>query len=150
MSTLLAECWIGGRPRSKGSLKVISGRGRKPVMVEDHRHSKPWRTQMTRELKAHLIRIKSNEIHTGPVAVAVTFVFERRGPSAQLLPWPTLNAGVNANGDLDKLLRNVLDALTDAGVIADDSQVCKISSEKRWGDLSGVEVSVWMIDAPDE
>jgi Holliday junction resolvase RusA-like endonuclease len=67
-----------------------------------------------------------------PVRVTASFTFERLGPSAQHLPWPVLNAGVNANGDLDKLLRNLLDAMKDAQLIADDSLVVELRSIKAW------------------
>jgi hypothetical protein len=44
-------------------------------------------------------------------------------------------------GDLDKLYRNVLDALTDAGVYEDDVQVVRLSGSKSQ-DESGVRVRV--------
>lgn len=135
--TPLAEIWIPGRPRSKGSLKVISPRGQKPRLIEDHKHSKPWRQQMVKAM-----RDPQREPYAGPVQVVATFVFERHGVTSKQLLWPTLNAGVNAQGDLDKLLRNLLDALTDARVIVDDSQVCQIGSSKSWGGEAGVRVSV--------
>lgn len=39
-----------------------------------------------------------------------------------------------STGDLDKLVRAVLDALTMGGVLVDDAQVVGIVTEKRWAD----------------
>lgn len=144
MSVLLAEMWIPGRPRTKGSLKVITPRGQRPRLIEDHKHSKPWRTRMT-----HAIRDADTsfaEPYTGPVAVTARFLFERHGPTAKTLPYPTLNAGVNACGDLDKLLRNLLDALQGAAVIVDDAQVCSVQTVKSWDGEAGVWLTVWTLD----
>jgi len=38
------------------------------------------------------------------------------------------------SGDLDKLCRNVLDALTDAGAYVDDVQVCRLIAGKTYAD----------------
>lgn len=140
MSELLAEMWIPGRPRTKGSLKVITPRGQRPRLIEDHKHSKPWRTKMTNAIRD--ADTPFAEPYAGPVAVAATFVFERHGVTAKTLPYPTLNAGVNACGDLDKLLRNLLDALQDAAVIVDDAQVCSVGTSKIWGGEAGVRLTV--------
>lgn len=143
---ILAVTWIPGRPRSKGSLKVITPRGQKPRLIEDHKHSKPWRQRMVHAFRDADDASLSFRTYEGPVSVTATFVFERHGATSQSLPRPTLNAGVNACGDLDKLLRNLLDALTDAAVIADDSQVCHVNSWKTWGGEAGVLVSVLALD----
>lgn len=146
MSDLLAEVWIPGRPRSKGSLKVITPRGQKPRLIEDHKHSKPWRQRMVNGFRLIAPLSRAELPYAGPVSVVATFVFERHGETSKTLPWPTLNAGVNAQGDLDKLLRNLLDALQDAEVIADDAQVCEVITSKIWGGEAGVRVSVFALD----
>ena len=143
MSAFLAEIWIPGRPRTKGSLKVITPRGQRPRLIEDHKHSKPWRVRMTNAIRD--ADTSFAEPYAGPVAVGATFVFERHGATAKTLAYPTLNAGVNACGDLDKLLRNLLDALQDAAVIVDDAQVCSVGTSKSWGGEAGVRLSVWTL-----
>lgn len=143
MSPLLAEIWIPGRPRTKGSLKVITPRGQRPRLIEDHKHSKPWRLRMTGAIQD---ADPFASAYGGPVAVAASFVFERHGATAKTLPYPTLNSGVNACGDLDKLLRNLLDALQDAAVIVNDAQVCSVGTSKSWGGEAGVRLSVWTLD----
>jgi Holliday junction resolvase RusA-like endonuclease len=86
-----------------------------------------------------------NEVYAGPVEVRIAFTFERHGVTAKASPWPTVNGGVNAIGDLDKLERNVLDALTDAAILADDSQVCVMSTRKQWGPEAGVDVVLYAL-----
>lgn len=132
--TLLADFFVVGRSRSKGSLKVITPRGKKPILIEDHAHSKPWRTRMVNEIKKSVPGVArlDHVPYPGPVAVYACFVFERTGETALASAHPTVNAGVNANGDLDKLARNLLDALKDAKVIKDDSLVCRLIVDKQW------------------
>lgn len=109
-------------------MKVITPRGRKPIMVEDHAHSEPWR----KRIKAAIMTQCPGVVFAGPVSVGATFVFEKLGPSAQVLSWPVVNAGVNASGDLDKLTRNLLDAMQDAGLIMDDCMVIELRVIKIW------------------
>lgn len=148
MSDLLAEFTVRGRPRSKGSLKVITPRGKKPRLIEDLKHSVPWRQRMMTAMRDQDTArgITFQAPHEGPVQVVATFLFERRGATALASPYPTVNAGINANGDLDKLLRNLLDALQGAGVIKDDCQVVSIVTRKGWAPEAGVEVTVHALD----
>lgn len=118
-------------------MKVITPRGRKPIMVEDHAHSEPWR----KRIKAAILTQCPGVRFAGPVMVRACFSFDRLGPSAQALSWPVVNAGVNANGDLDKLIRNLLDAMQDSGLLADDCMVVGLTVLKRWS-LGGIEVEV--------
>lgn len=47
------------------------------------------------------------------------------------------------SGDIDKLERNVLDALTKAGVYVDDAQVVGCLHEKAVAGVQGVRIQVW-------
>lgn len=132
---------VDGRPRTKGSLKVITPRGRKPVMVEDHALSGPWRKRIESAIKTQVPGVR----FVGPVVVVAEFVFPRSGPSAQILPWPIVNAGINAIGDLDKLIRNLLDAMQGCKLIVDDCMVVRLETVKRWvveDDIPGLNVRV--------
>lgn len=63
----------------------------------------------------------------GPVSVSVTFTFDRPKSAPKSRPcWPV----TRSSGDLDKLCRAVFDALTDAGVWRDDSQVIALQARK--------------------
>lgn len=142
----LASFHVAGRPRPKGSMKVISRRGARPVMGEDNPYSGPWRARMVQAIRSQCVY---GEPCARPVQVHATFYFERTGPSAQVLPWPVLKTGVNANADVDKLLRNLLDALQDSKLILDDCLVVSVHTSKRWatdGRIPGVEVGVYVMD----
>ena len=149
----LAEFAVGGRPRTKGSLKVITPRGRRPILTEDHAYSKPWRKAIKVAIQQQIPDVlRADHVPIGkPIAVCAWFFFERLGPSARLLDFPVVNAGVNANGDLDKLLRNLLDAMKDARLIADDSLIVDITAYKRWVDEysnSGIHVKIYDAENP--
>lgn len=96
----------------------------------------PWRAHVSAVADQHVPPMWD---HTGPMKVEATFWLPR--PKAhyrangQLKPapwWP-----VGRVGDLDKFVRALLDALTDAGVWGDDSQVVQLTAEKRYDDGPG-------------
>ena len=71
---------------------------------------------------------------TGPLTVSLAFALPKpkvaeRGPRR----WPI---GKNA-GDVDKLTRSVLDALTDAGIWGDDGQVVDLHVTKDYPETAG-------------
>lgn len=115
---IITELWIPGRPVTKGSLTVVDGQAR------DTPQSKNWRRVMAGAIRDDLRRRGQAGIvgpWPGPVVVHTTW----------WLPVPVLQVRA---GDIDKLLRNLLDALsaptartTDAslcsGSIGDDNQV---------------------------
>lgn len=157
--------WVPGRPRTKGSLKpthVRLGRGQCKVgLREDGEYSVPWKRQMI-----HCIRRRCLvTAWPGAVEVHAFFRFEREGakppgrfpdgcpecggvgghpaecPHSGLEAWPT----GRQYGDEDKLRRNLLDALTQSGLLADDSLVVGGPTWKRFvkpGEVAGVEFVV--------
>lgn len=125
----MIRLWIPGHPRTKGSLDERH---------QDTPQSKRWRALMAYQLAAERQRIGMPLVPKG-VAVAVSAKFFL----------PTGDATTPNCGDLDKLLRNLLDAGTDAGVWADDVQVVRILSDK-WPAANGPQglaLAVWFPDA---
>lgn len=112
---VIFQRWVAGCPRPKGSLKVVSAAGKKPVLQEDNPRSKPWRERVASEcgLVTNFGRGPGWPF-TKAVEVELIFLFDRRGET----PRPTREVG-----DWDKLVRNVLDALQDSGVLKNDAQV---------------------------
>lgn len=107
---LVLSCWVPGRPKTKGSLTVVNGsRG----TVADTPASKRWR-----QLMAYAVAGMIKAPLEGPVIVAAVFHL------------PVKDAAAGRVGDLDKLARNLLDALTDAGVYGDDVQVTRLIVDK--------------------
>lgn len=136
-----------GRPRTKGSLrpnhvKLAPGRC-KVSLTEDGQYSTPWKNAMI-----HAIRQQcAIERYAGPVVVDCFFRFERLASQERRGDvWPVTQSGPTAHGDEDKLRRNVLDALTQAGLILDDSLVVGTDGNfKRFcrdGEGAGVLIKV--------
>lgn len=129
---VLAAVWVPGVPRTKGSLDR---------RMQDTPASKAWRSLLAAEFRrdSRLRFMRDDRViatpYGGPVAVRCIFV---------------RSDGV---GDLDKLERNVLDALTDSGVIGDDVQVVTLRSDrvvKVKGRCDGAFVLVATVDERDD
>ena len=138
--------WVPGRPRTKGSLRpvhVMLGRGLcKVSLTEDGEFATPWKNTMIAGIRAACVCAR----WPGPVRVDTTFIFEKLcAPDldALLWPWPTREKGAYAHGDEDKLRRNALDALTQSGLIKDDSQVVGGLNMKRWA-VMDERAGVWI------
>src|SRR5690348_9841901 len=150
----IIDVWVPGRPRTKGSLG--GGRsGAGAVALADSPQSKAWRAQVAnvvgREISDPVMldgepvvkrgravrRVRAGWPREGvPVVVSCQFHYVRVGETEMPIgrQW----------GDLDKLLRNVFDALQDAKVYKDDAQVVGIRDTfKIYGLEEGVRIQVW-------
>lgn len=135
---VLVDLWIPGVPRTKGSLTVVNSgsagpRGRR-AHVEDSPESVRWRMFMVDMLRAD--QRKRNIDQPYPGAVVVTAIFYQRVED--------LTRKVSESGDLDKLLRNLFDALSvnkdprkGAAVIGDDMQIVSIMADKEIANNTG-------------
>lgn len=137
--------FVPGRPRTKGSLKPVHirmGAGRCRVsLTESGEYAVAWKQDMIKAIRAACVC----ERYAGPVRVDTFFRFEKLCVPDQELPWPTRETGEYAHGDEDKLRRNALDALTQSGLIFDDSLVTGGQNWKRWtlaGEKAGVLIAV--------
>lgn len=164
----LALFSAAGRPRTKGSLKAYCMKDRRHTMrvEEEVAESKSWRATVAKAAREYQLSRYGRIIqHPGPVEVRLVFFFPREesvngGPiPTHATPFPT----AITLGDTDKLERNVLDALITprkraearwcSGLLADDSQVVKLSALKLWADdqhLAGVHVMVEEMETPAE
>lgn len=147
--------YVDGVPRPEGSTIAMPPRGQpcpacraRPgrwfVLPDNRKVLGPWRQQVT--TKARLVLATDGGAYplTGPLWARCDFTFARprsHPPGS----WPV---GRGAVGDLDKLVRAVYDALTDAGVWGDDAQVVREVSEKRYGARPGARVLVGRMAAP--
>lgn len=133
---ILTEVWVPGHPRTKGSLTVKGG------YAADTAHSKRWRAFMAEQVRQDIaLRRNSaapalNEVwpYLGPVAVWFA-AWLPKGSGTAAPDEPPVWYGA---GDVDKLARNVLDALAadaknatmNGGVYVNDNQVVRLSGEK--------------------
>jgi Holliday junction resolvase RusA-like endonuclease len=126
-----------GRPRTKGSLVPVHtkmGPGRCRVSLkESGEYSEAWKKTMIRAIRAQCEVAR----YAGAVRVDTFFRFARICLPDQSMAWPVREKGEFAHGDEDKLRRNALDALTQSGLIADDSLVVGGSTWKRYVQLDG-------------
>lgn len=120
--------FVPGRPKTKGSMTARPNGS----MRENVIGSSKWR-----QLMAEAFRGCGAVATDGAVAVTAIYYL------------PVADTTAVRAGDIDKLCRNVLDALQDAGVYADDVQVTRLASEKHpASDLfaPGVWVSVKRVE----
>ena len=138
---------VPGDPETQGSMKAFV-RGKRAVVV----HDESARLNFWRGLVAITARRAWGRAPRldEPVALAVTFRLARPAghygtgrnagtvrPSAPALP--------HKKPDLDKLVRAIGDALTEAGIWADDSRVVQLTATKVYagpGEEPGVDVTV--------
>jgi hypothetical protein len=132
------DVWVAGRPRTKGSLRPVKAPGSGRVkMVEEVRQSSEWRRTI---VNAAVLEISEpaaggrRVLHggwpmLGAVAVTLAFYF---APTAEALKTGLHFPITRYYGDVDKLTRNVLDALQDAHVYGDDAHVARLTTDKRW------------------
>ena len=131
---LAVEFRVNGLPAPQGSKRHL-GNG---IMVESSKKVRPWRTDV--QLAAE--RAYSGDVISVPVHINVDFFFARpkshyrTGKYSDLLKADApLYASTHRLGDLDKLLRSTIDALsfvTGGCVIRDDCLVVSLSSTKRY------------------
>jgi len=128
------------KPAPKGSLAPKGRRGQRVRLVEQVKGSVPFRAAVAAAARAALAGREGFPL-VGPVEVRMVCAFVKP-PSypKRRRCWP-ISRG---SGDMDKLERNVLDALVDAGVIGDDSQVCRLVGDK---DYAGHGVAADFTDA---
>lgn len=125
---------IEGEPVPQGSktATVINGRA---VMFDSNKKLKLWRQTVTAETRKEMIRTRFVGFEAGdPLVVSLSFTLARPKTVQRLFP--------TVKPDLDKLIRAVLDGMTDAKAWADDSQVVYVLAHKTYGS-PGVEVSVY-------
>lgn len=123
---------VNGTPVPQGSKRHV-GRG---VLIESSKDLKPWRQKITAEAKEALMYQDDawEPGFDGPVDAFFTFYLPRP------LTVPKNRRGYpSVRPDLDKLSRAICDALTDAGVWKDDSQVVGLFATKDY-DLPRVEI----------
>lgn len=134
--------YVTGRPAPQGS-KNIGAHG---SMREASRFLAVWRKQiLIRAMEARLAAPDQWPTFDGAVSVQTTFYTAR--PIGTQFKMPI------GPPDVDKLARAVLDALTQAGVYADDSRVIDLHVRKRWAlqsHVPGARVAVECLRAPED
>lgn len=111
-----------GVPVPQGSMKAFMPKnGRFPVVTSDNLRTRPWKQSVTFEASVAMAATKPI---ADPVTVSVLFYLPRPKTAPRSVLEPAKKP------DIDKLVRAILDALTDAGVWIDDSQVVSVAARK--------------------
>lgn len=116
-----------GHAAPQGSKVPVKGSGGRVWLREASKRVGPWRKLVTARAKEAAAEYGWEKV-TGPVHVEIDFFLPRpkylgKGPAC----WAPKKVG-----DGDKLTRAVWDALTDAGLWEDDSQVCSWNGTKLY------------------
>jgi hypothetical protein len=158
---ILTSFFRAGRPRTKGSLRAwcTKGRAHKVHLEEETKDSSLWRAQMAKAAQVdHLERHGKLLNWGGPVGLVCHFLFM---PTPEVLGGKLTGRAIPAHrtpfptsidlGDLDKLTRNLGDALEDAHVIENDRLIVSLGIRKTWcppGQPPGVIVELVAIEVP--
>ena len=140
--------WVPGVPAPQGS-KIRTRYG----MREASAKVKPWREAVKH---AAMTAMDDDDdfqpIEQDGVHLRIRFIFKRpqshygTGNRWNILKERFANARMTRKPDVDKLCRATMDALTEAGVWADDSQVCDLQATKKYGNDRTVEGAWIYID----
>lgn len=137
----LACIWVPGRPRTKGSLKhwCMKDRAHTVRVEEQVKDSKAWRIKIASHVQRQMLQDHGSMIKfPGPVELRTVYFFCREDEDLPREPYPT----AITVGDLDKLDRNVGDALTSSGLIKDDKLIVHGPRGKFWAAQCGVQIMV--------
>ncbi len=128
----MSAFFVAGVPQPQGSKTAYVRGGRAVVVDKNPALLKPWREAVSR---AAAEKWADRTAFTGAVRVEAAFVLAR--PASVKREYP------HVRPDLDKLLRALLDGITDSGEVwSDDSQVVEVVSSKAYGAAPGVHVTV--------
>lgn len=108
-------------------------------LVEQVDPKKIWRTAVAKSAELERSEWGLDEPINTPIEVWMTFLFPR--PKKPMFDVPASRKA----GDIDKLQRNVFDAMQDAKVIKDDALAVDVCVKKRYvesDELAGVYVQI--------
>lgn len=106
---------VYGNPAPQGSKKFVGMAGGRGLMVESSKKVKPWR----QDVVAAALQVRQGAIPLdGPLIVRMVFTMPKPASAPKRRrTWP------NRKPDVSKLARSTEDALTTAGIWADDARV---------------------------
>lgn len=113
--------WVVGTPAPQGSKSHV-GHG---VMVESSKAVKPWR----QDVVAAALTVRPETPLDGPLFVHMAFTLARPKSATKARTAPS------GRPDLSKLIRSTEDAVTTAGIWADDARVVEYTRAAKvwWG-----------------
>lgn len=135
----ICQFTVQGLPKTKGSLRPVGRIGQRVRLVEQVDPQKIWRTTV-----AIMARQACKKCGIGqPIdyPIAVQMIFKMKKPQRPKFAYPATRGG-----DIDKLQRNVFDALQDAQLITDDALAVSVQVDKIYAPTdaeTGVTIALW-------
>lgn len=136
---MLTERFVSGKSLTKGSWTFVSRN-----YVKAAKGRQEWAAQIAEEVSAER-HARLGTVGARPFAGAVKVDLTFFLPFGLRLPEVEVPIG-HQTGDIDKLVRLVLDALKTGGVYTDDSVVVALHTAKLWAVLGvppGVHIRAW-------
>lgn len=116
---------VAGIPVPQGSMSGYVRGGHVAITDQKTKKLKPWREAIRQD--ALRVAGQAWQPLEGPVRVHLEFALPKPSSAPKTRrTWPVKSR----SGDIDKLTRAVFDALTDAGIWRDDSQVTDLFARK--------------------
>lgn len=134
---MLIAYTVTGNPAPQGSKRHV-GNGR---LIEASKRLKPWRDEVIKATEKMAETIDTLE---GPLYIRLEFRIPR--PKTVKRDYPI----TRSSGDIDKLVRGVLDGIDIGGLIGDDSQVIDVRASKRYSVDPGVTIYIDRIGDTNE
>lgn len=135
---------VPGKPVPQGSKRWLPN----GAMIEANPNLRPWRQAVTLYAVSELRKHGISEPLDEPVLLSCEFTFARpkahygTGKNSGRLK-PNAPLFMPSVPDVDKLVRAVQDALTDARVWRDDAQVVTLQANKRYDEQAGATITVY-------
>lgn len=126
----MCEFVVDGVPVPQGSKSGFVAGGRAIITDQNAKTLKPWR----QTIAAAARDAYTGDRVEGPVLLVVEFRF--------LQPKSVRREHPSVKPDLDKLLRALMDGITDSGLWRDDAQVVTAHTSKVYAERAGVHVQV--------
>ena len=145
MTAPVLQFRVAGIPVPQGSMSAFVRGSRAIVTDQKGTKLKPWR-EAIRSTAADIIG-DAWEPLDGPLRVDLWFAVPKPSSSPKRRrTWP-----ITKRGDVDKLARAALDALTQAGAIVDASRIVELRAVKDYPEhvqqmSPGVIVRIWRVD----
>lgn len=143
MTFSIIRLQVSGQPAPQGSKRYV-GKGR---MVEMSKKVRPWRDAVCMAASSAMHEAGISTSLAVPIALQIVFLMPRpkchygKGTHAGMVKASAPRVPASAP-DLDKLVRSTCDALTDAGIWKDDSQVVSLYAMKVFAPKPGARIII--------
>jgi Holliday junction resolvase RusA-like endonuclease len=130
--------WVPGHPLPKGSQRCVTRHvgGARSVLKADNPAAETWQAHA-----AEVLAWKGRGLRANPITEAVEMTVDFHLAKAKTTKFKNAPIG-HGSGDLDKLTRCIGDAVTNSGMISDDSIITRIVAEKIYSPTGDEGVTV--------